>query len=544
MSSELELPETSTDLAKPDRNSRRRFLTRAGLGGAAMAVGPVAVASPVGAMGNGNGNGNGNGGGNSNSGANTPTKQQFIRLFPTLSPFAEDSMALQEALVELGKQGGVMDAKDPLEVGPIRLITEPGLSPNNRDNPTHTAGTTFVAQFLDHDLTRDAGSTLGKPTSLTKSLNLRTPSFDLDSVYGGDPRTSPELYSSNTGYFRVESGGLFEDLPRSSNGSAIISDPRNDENLMLSGIQVAMLKFHNNMMDAVNIRPHKNLKAFKEAQRLVQWHWQWLIVNQFLPQFVGQAMVDDVFGNGFQIWQTRNAQIPVEFSTAAYRFGHSMVRPSYRANLAGDNGDPFFAFVFDPDSQGQPDPNDLTGGRRSERRFIGWQTFFDFNDGEVRPNKRIDTNISSALMNLPIPTIDSPHGGGPIGPRSLPTRNFLRHITWGIPSGQDIAQQIGAAPLSPGDLQDAADIYAPLGESTPLFFYILREADVVADGLHLGPVGGRIVAETFLALLRMNSNSYLAQQPNWKPTLPFEGDRFDMTDLLRFAEVDPASRGQ
>ena len=109
---------------------------------------------------------------------------------------------------------------------------------------------------------------------------------------------------------------------------------------------------------------------------------------------------------------------------------------------------------------------------------------------------------------------------------------------------RDIAQQIGAAPLSPGDLQDAADIYAPLGESTPLFFYILREADVVADGLHLGPVGGRIVAETFLALLRMNSNSYLAQQPNWKPTLPFEGDRFDMTDLLRFAEVDPASRGQ
>ena len=152
--------------------------------------------------------------------------------------------------------------------------------------------------------------------------------------------------------------------------------------------------------------------------------------------------------------------------------------------------------------------------------------------------------ISSALMNLPIPTIDTPHGAAVTGPRSLPARNFLRHITWGIPSGQEIAKQMGVDSLSAGDLRDAADIYAPLGQSTPLFFYILREADVVEDGLHLGPVGGRIVAETFLALLRLNRNSYLSRNRDWKPTLPFEGDRFDMTDLLRFAGVDPATRGQ
>ena len=533
MSNELELPESSSELGKPARSTRRKFLTRAGFGSAALAVGPIAVASPVAAMGNGN-----------SGGGNTPAPQRFTRLFPNLEPFAEDSVALQEALLELGKKGGIMDAKDPLEVGPIRLITEPELSPNNRDNPTQTAGTTFVAQFLDHDLTRDGGSTLGSPTSLTKSLNLRTPSFDLDTVYGGDPRTSPELYADSEGHFLVESGGLFEDLPRSSNQSAISGDPRNDENLMISGIQVAMLKFHNNVLDSLDTRLHKNLRAFNEARQIVQWHWQWLVVNEFLPQFVGQEMVDDIFRNGFKVWRTRSAQIPVEFSTAAYRFGHSMVRPSYRANLAGDDGDPFFAFVFDPDSQGAPDPDDLTGGRRSKRRFIGWQTFFDFNDGEVRPNKRIDTMISSALMNLPIPTIDTPHGAAVTGPRSLPARNFLRHITWGIPSGQEIAKQMGVDPLSAGDLRDAADIYAPLGQSTPLFFYILREADVVEDGLHLGPVGGRIVAETFLALLRLNRNSYLSRNRDWKPTLPFEGDRFDMTDLLRFAGVDPATRGQ
>ena len=515
-------------LDMPDRSSRRQFLTKMGVGGAVAAVGPVAVAAPAVARNNGG----------------TPQRQRFIRLFPRLDPFAEDSPALTEALLELGRVGGIMDAKDPLEVGPIRLILEPGLSPNNRDNPTHTAGTTFVAQFLDHDLTRDGGSPLGSPTDLRRSLNLRTPSFDLDSVYGGGPRESPELYTDRTGFFRVESGGQFEDLPRSSNGTAIIADPRNDENLMLSGIQVAMLKFHNNVMESLTTPPHRNLRAFHEAQQLVQWHWQWLVVNEFLPQFVGQDMVDDIFQNGFKVFRTRKSQIPVEFSTAAYRFGHSMVRPSYRANLAGDNGDPFFAMVFDPDSAGNPDPDDLTGGRRSARRFIGWQTFFDFNDGEVRPNKRIDTMISSALMNLPIPTIDTPHGAGFTGPRSLPARNFLRHVTWGIPSGQDIAREMGEPELSPGDLQDAADIYAPLGTSTPLFFYILREADVINDGLHLGPVGGRIVAETFLALLRLNKNSYLFRNRRWSPTLPYAGDRFAMTDLLAFAGVDPASRGQ
>ena len=541
MDIERGLPDEHDRLDKPDRSTRRQFLTKLGVGGAAAAVGPVAVASPAAASTRGSQNSRNGQRGNS---GNTPSNQRFIRLFPQLRPFAKDSPALQEALLELGRAGGIMDAKDPLEVGPIRLITEPELSPNNRDNPSQTAGTTFVAQFLDHDLTRDGGSPLGSPTSLRRSINLRTPSFDLDTVYGGGPRRSPELYSSRTGVFRVETGGQFEDLPRSANGTAIIGDPRNDENLMISGIQVAMLKFHNNVMESLTTRPHRNLRAFREAQRIVQWHWQWLIVNEFLPQFVGQEMVDDIFANGFRVWNTRRSQIPVEFSTAAYRFGHSMVRPSYRANLAGDDGDPFFALVFDPDSRGNPDPDDLTGGRRSERRFIGWQTFFDFKDGEVRPNKRIDTMISTPLMDLPIPTIDTPHGGGVTGPRSLPARNFLRHVTWGIPSGQDIARRMRADVLAPGDLQDAADIYAPLGESTPLFFYILREADVVSDGLHLGPVGGRIVAETFLALLRLNRDSYLSRMPRWTPTLPYAGDRFAMTDLLTFAGVDPASRGQ
>ena len=134
-----------------------------------------------------------------------------------------------------------------------------------------------------------------------------------------------------------------------------------------------------------------------------------------------------------------------------YRFGHSMVRPSYRANLQGDNGGPFFGFVFDPsqhpEDASQPplaDPNDLAGGARAPRRFVGWQTFFDFGDGQVKPNKVIDTTISTPLFALPLLTIAS-H----TPPVALPQRNLLRHVTWSLPSGQADRQAHGRSRAHP-----------------------------------------------------------------------------------------------
>jgi hypothetical protein len=118
--------------------------------------------------------------------------------------------------------------------------------------------------------------------------------------------------------------------------------------------------------------------------------------------------------------------------------GHSMVRPSYRANLAGDDGQPFFGFIFDPSHEGRADPDDLRGGSRAARRFIGWQTFFDFGDGEVKPNKKIDTKISTALFTLPIGAIAAPDA-----PTALPQRNLLRHLTWQLPSGRRVARTMG-----------------------------------------------------------------------------------------------------
>jgi hypothetical protein len=233
--------------------------------------------------------------------------------------------------------------------------------------------------------------------------------------------------------------------------------------------------------------------------------------------------------------------MPVEFQIG-YRFGHSMVRPSYRANLARDNGQPFFAMIFDPTQDGRADPDDLRGGARAPRRFIGWQTFFDFGDGAVKPNKRIDTKLSSPLFNLPLQTIPD---GSP--PTALAQRNLLRHLTFGLPSGQAIAKRIGAPALSKTDLVELGNIHPAFTTSTPLWYYILKEAEILTDGVQLGPVGGRIIGEVFIGILQTDPDSYLNVQPDWVPTLPTgTGHPFDfkMVDLLSFAGVAPTNRGQ
>ena len=538
---------------KPSGLSRRRVLGAAGVGVGLAAAGGTGVALAGGGRRRGGGNGGRGGDGRRGEGTRRVGRDdgdvgldRFSRLFDDEPAFARESQELTEALVELGRPGGLMDANDPLDVGPVRLITEPELSPDNPDNHTHTAGVTFVGQFLDHDITRDAGSTLGRRQGLRRSVNLRTARFDLDSVYGGGPEEMPELYLADDPIrFRVESGGLFEDLPRGADGSAIIGDNRNDENMIIAGLQVAFLKYHNAVLDRVLATGLDDVAAFDEARRLVRWHYQWMIVHEWLPQFVGQPLVDDIVTNGRRFYTPTRTRIPVEFQTSAYRFGHSMIRPSYRANLAGDNGEPFFAFVFDPSTFGQDDPDSLLGGFRAPRRFIGWQTFFDFGDGEVKPNKKIDTKMSTPLFNLPLSTLPNDRGED-IGPTSLASRNLLRHITWSIPSGQRIANLMGEPGLLAADLPELGGLGADLDVSTPLFYYILKEAELAADGDHLGPVGGRIVAEVFLGLLQLDADSYLSADPDWRPTLPMADTTagYRMTDMLTLAGVDPTTRGQ
>ena len=515
--------------------SRRRFLAGLGAGAAASAVtlapGGTALAEA----------------GRSRSAIAYETS--FGRMFPNLPAFAEPGDALTEALMDIGRPGGCLDAKDDLAAGPVQLIVDPSLSVNNPNNPNDTAGSTFMGQFFDHDVTFDIGSKLNVPGDPRLSKNGRTPVLDLESVYGSGPIQSAQLYQPrDKAKLRIESGGLFEDLPRTGDGMAIISDPRNDEHMIIAGIQAAFILFHNRVVDTIRStgdRGAGGLGDFEAARAIVTRHYQWLLVHEFLPHFVGQDMVDDVMRNGLRCYRTdKGAMMPVEFQGAAYRFGHSMVRPSYRANMKGNaDGSPFFGFIFDADAEEQDDPDDLVGGHRAPRRFIGWQTFFDFGDGEVKPNKRIDTKLSTPLFNLPLSAIAS--GDNPV---VLPQRTLLRQVTWSMPSGQDCARAMGAPVLSgAADFPELSGYGLGLEHSSPLWHYVLKEAEVMADGLHLGPVGGRIVAETFVGMLQSDPNSYLNAR-RWKPTLPnrhgvVTGD-FTMVDLLTYAGVDPASRGQ
>ena len=473
----------------------------------------------------------------------------FGRMFH-LPKFAPPNNAVRDALMELGREGGILDANDDLAAGPVALITDPNLQLINRNNPTHTAGVTFFGQFLDHDMTFDLTSRLGFPTQPRRSPNARTAFFDLDSVYGDGPEGNPELFdAADPIKFRVESGGQFEDLPRDpTSNAAIISDPRNDENMMIAGLHAAFLLFHNHAVDLVRSQDPSipDSDAYAEARRLTLWHYQWMILHEFLPHIVPQSVIDDVLTNGRHFYDPRHneAFIPVEFQII-YRFGHSMVRPSYRANLHGDNGQPFFGMIFDPQEQGSPDPVDLRGFARAPRRFIGWQTFFDFGgvySADARPNKRIDTKVSTPLFQLPLEVI--PSGSPPV---SLMQRNLLRCLTWSLPSGQRIAHEMGIPELSNAELAELEPIRHSFVESTPLFYYVLKEAELREDGLRLGPVGARIVAEVFIGLLQLDPDSYLSVQPDWLPTLPTHDgnpESFRMIDFLTFAGVDPTSRGQ
>jgi hypothetical protein len=498
----------------------------------------------------------------------------FGRIFPGLPPFAEANDTVRAALLEVGMQGGIMDAGDDLAAGPKNLIVDPAVNGNptaaspygtNPDNPTMTAGSTFVGQFTDHDITFDQTSALGVTANPLASPNTRTPALDLDSVFGGGPGLRPDLYVQNPDgsagpELKIGSGGVHEDVPRVANAdgtyTALLGDPRNDENIMIAGLHCGHILFYNRVLSELgNLSLHAFPAArsadlsgryarFLLARQITLWHYQWLLVNEHLPQIAGQAMVSDVLARGNRFYRPPpgDAFMPIEFGAAAYRFGHSMVRPSYRANFTSGTGDstsptadPFFGLVFDatqPDFNTPADRDDLLGGYPAPRRYVGWQTFFDLGDGQVKNNKKIDTTISSVMFTLPLPAI-APHTQQ--APTVLPQRNLLRQLTWSLPSGQSVARAMGTSPLTPADLSDIAGVYAPFGASTPLWYYILAEARIAAGGLNLGPVGGRIVTETLIGLLRADPASYLNLYPRFQPFLG--------TDLVLGSTPDTAITG-
>ncbi len=406
---------------------------------------------------------------------------------------------------------------------------------DTEDNLQISAGYTYFGQFVDHDLTFDErANDLVTPTPVSSLVNGRTPQLDLDSVYGSGPSGSASLFEADGVHLKV--GALLtgsndaeaRDLPRSANGQAITGDPRNDENRLVASIHSMFLRFHNATVDRIaSAEPTlTSTQLFTKAKSQVIAAYQSIIINDFLPQIVGQRQVDSVIQKTATGYRTNlrfyNAcqQMPVEFSVAAYRFGHSMVRALYRINDT-TNRVPVFSGTFAPGS-------DLTGFSPSPSTFgINWDFLIPAagSTAKAQPSYKIDNSITASLGLLPLPTTGA-------GPANLAKRNVLRAQQVGLPSGQAVARAMGVTPLSDdrilvgkatGDVADTqaiTSVSAEFAGNAPLWTYVLAEATAHAypvaggkitgpqrEAFRLGPVGGRIVAETIVGLMSSDPNS-------------------------------------
>ncbi|MGC4099980.1 peroxidase family protein [Ferruginibacter sp.] len=400
---------------------------------------------------------------------------------------------------------------------------------DDEENSGISAGYTYFGQFIDHDITFDPNSSLQKDNDVNGLVDFRTPRLDLDNVYGRGPDDQPYMYD-NTGMKFLLGRQLtgaeafahnVKDLQRITTEPkrAIIGDPRNDENVIVSQLQGAFLRFHNYLVETM---PGS---SFSDVQREVRFHYQWAVLHDFLPTIIGQKMVDDILSGGLKFYKPRKeAYMPVEFSVAAYRFGHSMVRPIYRLSQTIPR---FAIFSNDPGSS-------LTGFREFPSNWaIDWRLFFNFGNNpnplspeRIQPAYKIDTSLVNPLANLPASV------GGNIP--SLPFRNLLRGLRMGLPCGQDVACKMNVTPIPDKNLKvgkategDTAtnksivDIDPSFKGKAPLWFYILAEAQQQFKKnntpIRLGEVGGRIVGEVLIGLLLNDSHSYLSMAPCWQP---------------------------
>jgi Animal haem peroxidase len=456
---------------------------------------------------------------------------RFGRMFRTLPFFPHD----RNALIELGQ----------------RMREERGGS-DEADNAKIPAAFTYLGQFIDHDLTFDPMSQLQKFNDPDALTDFRTPRYDLDSLYGRGPGDQPYLYEWTDRRFRgvkllagrnpandVDGEALArQDLPRNEQGRALIGDPRNDENVIIGQLHLAFIKFHDRVTDLLSRRGLTGAALLTEAQRLVRWHYQWIVVHDFLPRVAGAEVVGGIIDERPPLGPTITLQffdwendpfIPVEFSAAAYRFGHSMIRPFYDLNSVV-RGVPIFA------EAAEPLPREHLGGfrRLPSDWTIDWAHFINIGGSRPQLSRRINTRLAGPLFRLPA-SVDP-------GRSPLPVLNLRRGKALQLPTGQAVAGRMGAAPLTPAELNLAELGLTPahraeLEVNTPLWFYVLKEAEVRHGGERLGEVGGRIVAEVLIGLLQGDPTSYLRVQPTWRPEVipAFRPGNFQLADLLKFA---------
>ncbi|QMW01499.1 peroxidase family protein [Spirosoma foliorum] len=522
---------------------------------------------------------------------------RFGRIFRNLPPavFKDDD------LLKLATAMTAEQEKDP--VTHLPAVTEEAQN-DDEENFGIPAGYTYFGQFIDHDITFDPMSIQIKQTDPDGLVDFRTPALDLDNLYGRGPSDQPYLYEPDGRKFllsdRFLTGGdpernLTRDLPR-FHQRALIGDKRNDENVIVSQLQGLFLRFHNHLAD---LHP---THLFEQIQKSVQWHYQWLVLFDFLPRIVGRSMVEAILPHlksgkpihedkpklNFFHWKEKPF-MPVEFSVAAYRFGHSMVRPVYRLSAKNLPSQTIIQGLDHRKMVFAPVENDgLNGFREFPSDWgIDWNLFFETANHKlspdtkgptrVQPAYKIDSSLVSPLGALPEFSIKGTSTPVDV-PGSVPARkeinmlalrNLIRGSRLGLPSGQDVARQMGYTPISDVDLlvgkantdglpkgkdqnSSIANIAPAFVGKAPLWFYILAEAqhewvkavkNLPTDDaknntpIHLGPVGGRIVAEVLIGLMWGDGDSFLSSNATFVPEFGNPKavsvfDKFTMGDLI------------
>ena len=517
-------------------------------------------------------------------------------------------------------------------------------------NSTIPAVYTYWGQFIDHDMTANTDRT-SAISDVTKSpieptdpavvaaelKNLRRPTFDLDSVYGNGPGLDEDYYRPDPGpadkgfydgiRFRMGENDttvgipgvrippeddLSRDLPRigvlldagiitdddlpeslltdpSKRTRPMIGDLRNDENLIVAQFHLAFLRFHNEVVDAIESTPDvfgldadaSDAQRFEAARRLTRYHYQWLVVHDYLKTVTMPGLVDKILLGGNQHYAplpSGELFAPIEYSVAAFRFGHTMVRGGYDHNRNFGTPVPPAGFVepfakfedlFRFTGNGHEiDATDITKSVLNPFRGLptlpfNWIIEWDRMTNKLDPNeghmaRRIDTRLVDPIHNMVNEGTDEQFqddAGKPIRQllRSLAQRNLLRGYGLSVPTGQAMAAAMQVTPLSPAELQegntDAVNQALADGgfiEHTPLWYYVLKEAEVRANGNTLGELGSRIVIETQLGLMRNDANSYLNDgEGEWDPSKgvrlasgPNAGDPIvTIRDFFAFANI-------
>ena len=385
------------------------------------------------------------------------------------------------------------------------------------------AGFAFWGQIFAHDITYDHAP-LAREEASEELENHREARLNLEVLYGQGPTAQPYLYDADDPAKLLvgeNDEGEPLDLPRNAQGLAILGDPRNDTYLFISQLHLALLRMHNAVVDRLRDEGTDDGDVFGTALRLMRWHYQWMVLREYVPLMVGDDLARDVCEKEPLLWTRGPIFTPLEFTAGVFRVGHAQVRSTYDVN-AQVRDVPVF-----PDLRGQrPLP---------ASHAVDFALLFQM-PGRNAPQASglMGAGYADALMHLPKGIT------GPVeddGYKRLPYRDQLRTASLGLPCGEDVARALEQEPLTREELA-LPDGLCPDG--VPISYYVIREAAVRADGRRLGPVGGRVLAEVLTTLIKEDPTSYISVEPDWTPILGRRDGEFGVADMIVLAGMDGA----